>query len=211
MLYFGNTSLEKLREVTGSSESYLFPLDCSLKLVYGFSDHSRSKSVCQSLHSVNKFPGLDPLGPNEEALDLPFHESSYRKVDQLRLVAGTSWIGALMEATPNWSLQKEGLTGETARKVVELEILHRMVSQKVSSILFVVPKTRLERIFVGKVFAKSDLVSVKFLENFCVRTPLRWQMIENSFLYLLVQESFILRPLWAKYRDYLTSKFHLKN
>jgi hypothetical protein len=77
----------------------------------------------------------------------------------------------------------------SVRKVVALEILHRMMGNKVSSRLIFVPKTRLERLCVGKIFEKSDLASLKFLDSMLLRTRVSMHLIENSFLYLLVQES----------------------
>jgi hypothetical protein len=76
----------------------------------------------------------------------------------------------------------------TARKVVELEIIYPTMNNKASSRLVIVPKTRLEILCVEKIFKKSDLVSVKYSDNLLVRTRIRVSMIENSFLYLLVQD-----------------------
>jgi hypothetical protein len=87
------------------------------------------------------------------------------------------------------SLREEKLTDMTARKVVALEILYRKVGNKASLRLLIPPKTRLKRLYTRKIFEKSDLASVKFLENLLLKIRIRMHVIENSFLYLLIQES----------------------
>jgi hypothetical protein len=77
----------------------------------------------------------------------------------------------------------------TARKVVDLEILYRPMHNKRSPRLVILPKTRLERLAVEKIFKKSGLPSVKCSDSLLWRTRVKAYTIENSFLYLLVQES----------------------
>jgi hypothetical protein len=81
------------------------------------------------------------------------------------------------------------LTGVTARKVVELAILYRPMNYKASPRLAIIPKTRLERLCVEKIFEKSDLVSMRCSGNLLLRTRIKACMTENAFLYLVVQES----------------------
>jgi hypothetical protein len=87
------------------------------------------------------------------------------------------------------SLREDELTGVAARKVVALEILYRTMDEKASSRLIIMTKTLLKRLYVGKIFEKSDLASVNCLDNLLWRARIEVHTIENSFLYLLVQES----------------------
>ena len=77
----------------------------------------------------------------------------------------------------------------TGREVVALEILYRAMNNKVSSRLVIFPKTRLERLCVENIFEKSGLASMKCSENLLLWTRISMHVIENFFLYLLVQES----------------------
>ena len=86
-------------------------------------------------------------------------------------------------------IREEELTRVTARKVVALEILCRTMNNRASSRLVIVPKTRLERLCVEKIFEKSSLASMKYSEHVLLETRNRMSLIENSFLYLLVQDS----------------------
>ena len=98
-----------------------------------------------------------------------------------------------------WSIIEDERTSVTARKVLALEILYRTMNNNASSRLGFVPKIRLERLCVGKIFEKSDLASVKFLENLSLSTRISISVIENSFLYLLVEESLIHLLICVRY------------
>jgi hypothetical protein len=97
------------------------------------------------------------------------------------------------------SLLEEKLTGVTARKVVELEILYRPVINKGSPRLVIIPKTELERLSAEKNFEKSDLASMKCSENSLWRARIKMHTIENSFLYLPIQESLTYLLVCVRY------------
>ena len=113
------------------------------------------------------------------------------------------------------SLQEEKPTDMTTRKVVALEILYQTVENKATSRLVFVPKTRLESLYVRKIFEKISLSPCEILRESLVedsnQSACDWELISLSSGTRISHLSFNLRPLWSKYGDHPTSQFHVNN